>query len=173
MSKSSDILNDVYSRLPRINCQGKCFECCGPLVLHQEERKRMERRAGRGLVFLAESGRCSMLNDQNRCDVYKDRPMVCRLWGTVPEMKCPFGCEPERMLTTLEGKILTARLFVELGVNGATSSYPDDWTEYEVRHRWAMKRTLQYGPIHVPMHAESLAKGQAAWDKLKGDKDAG
>lgn len=36
-----------------------------------------------------------MLTDEGRCSVYDVRPMVCRLWGLVPSMRCPYGCKPE------------------------------------------------------------------------------
>ena len=36
------------------------------------------------------------------CSVYPDRPTLCRLWGVVEKMRCPFGCEPERYLSDAE-----------------------------------------------------------------------
>ena len=36
-----------------------------------------------------------MLTADRRCAVYEVRPMICRLWGLVERMPCPFGCRPE------------------------------------------------------------------------------
>jgi len=38
------------------------------------------------------------------CSVYAVRPLICRLWGVVREMACPFGCKPERWLADREVK---------------------------------------------------------------------
>lgn len=39
---------------------------------------------------------CSAL-DLSRlvCQVYEDRPMVCRIWGLIEALACPWGCRPE------------------------------------------------------------------------------
>ncbi|WP_245589227.1 zinc/iron-chelating domain-containing protein [Chitinimonas koreensis] len=29
------------------------------------------------------------------CTVYPDRPLICRLFGTTPRLRCPNGCAPE------------------------------------------------------------------------------
>jgi Fe-S-cluster containining protein len=52
-------------------------------------------------------GSCTMLKG-GRCLGYEARPLVCRLFGVVPKMKCPWGCEPERWLTDEEGWALLA-----------------------------------------------------------------
>lgn len=101
MSRAADILADVYARVPRINCKGLCSECCGPIMVHEEEARRMERRAGRPLACSPE-GRCGYLGQDNRCTVYRVRPYVCRVWGVTEGMECPFGCEPERIQTRAE-----------------------------------------------------------------------
>lgn len=36
------------------------------------------------------------------CSAYRDRPLLCRLWGVVEKLRCPHGCEPERMLSNVE-----------------------------------------------------------------------
>ncbi len=39
---------------------------------------------------------CTALNVRTRrCEAYGDRPMVCRIWGMVEELACPWGCRPE------------------------------------------------------------------------------
>jgi hypothetical protein len=46
---------------------------------------------------------------EGRCAIYDDRPLVCRLWGAIPTMRCPFGCEPP--LTDEEGRALMRLMF--------------------------------------------------------------
>lgn len=61
----------------------------------------MQDRAGHALDT-DEQMNCTMLK-HGRCSVYSARPVICRLWGVVPSMPCPWGCKPERMLTDREG----------------------------------------------------------------------
>jgi len=32
------------------------------------------------------------------CEVYHERPLICRLFGTTPRMPCPNGRRPEQMI---------------------------------------------------------------------------
>jgi hypothetical protein len=48
-----------------------------------------------------------MLTETQRCRVYEIRPMICRLWGLVKGMPCPYGCRPDGgLLLDSEGKRL-------------------------------------------------------------------
>ena len=63
---------------------------------------------------------CEALTEGRRCAVYEMRPMVCRLWGAVEGMKCPFGCVPEGgWLPDSEGALLVAE---SLRVGGSAVS---------------------------------------------------
>jgi hypothetical protein len=35
---------------------------------------------------------------------------ICRLWGVVPAMACPFGCQPDRWLSDREACLLLAEM---------------------------------------------------------------
>ena len=32
------------------------------------------------------------------CQVYEERPLICRLFGTTPRLKCPHGKQPETLI---------------------------------------------------------------------------
>ena len=34
----------------------------------------------------------------NGCEVYHERPLICRLFGTTPRLPCPNGRGPEQMI---------------------------------------------------------------------------
>ncbi len=97
-----DELDQLYAKLPKINCQGLCSEVCGPISLSRMERKRLEKRVGYPLVPVwdQKTKSCVILRG-SRCLAYHIRPMICRLWGLIndPRMRCRFGCVPERWLT--------------------------------------------------------------------------
>lgn len=94
----------LYAQLPKIECQRKCQECCGPVMMTRLEARRLlevkcdtvplkigmgffPRRSTNALV-------CPLLKN-GECSVYSRRPAICRLWGLTEELRCPFGCEPD------------------------------------------------------------------------------
>lgn len=100
-------LDALYAELPTIECQGYCASSCGPIQMTEPEWKRIRLRLG--FTPQAISTTCPMLV-RDRCSVYPLRPLICRLWGIVERMPCPWGCEPEpRHLTTRESYLLLAR----------------------------------------------------------------
>jgi len=40
---------------------------------------------------------CPHLGDKG-CQVYDERPLICRLFGTTPRLACPNGCSPDNMI---------------------------------------------------------------------------
>lgn len=98
--------SEVYDKIPAIDCQGLCHDSCGPIGLTVRERQRIERAAGKPLTCGAGAS-CSMLTPDRRCGVYDLRPLICRLWGVVETLPCPYGCRPERYLSAKEGMELT------------------------------------------------------------------
>lgn len=102
-------LNLLYAQVPTISaCTGACARSCGPIdgIFGDAEAQRILARM-RGLPEPREDGTCSMLNVFGRCDIYADRPMICRLWGATAKMPCVFGCEPDApLLSEQEGRDL-------------------------------------------------------------------
>jgi Fe-S-cluster containining protein len=35
---------------------------------------------------------------KNGCEVYAERPLICRLFGTTPKLACPHGKRPDVMI---------------------------------------------------------------------------
>ena len=38
---------------------------------------------------------CEALGPDGRCQAYELRPLICRLWGAVDWLPCPWGCKPD------------------------------------------------------------------------------
>lgn len=92
----------AWSKIPPMVCKGLCAESCGPIDASPQEKALLAMR-GIQLAPIAEAVTtillggdfyCPALKD-GRCTVYDVRPTVCRLWGVVEGMPCPWGCEPE------------------------------------------------------------------------------
>jgi hypothetical protein len=101
----------IYAAVPRIACQGKCQGACGPIAASRREMRHFEKQTGERFpdaVAILKSGdlSCPLLNPIGQCSVYRDRPLICRLWGVVEAMPCRFGCVPERMLSETESRAL-------------------------------------------------------------------
>lgn len=94
-------LQAVYDQIPAIpDCTGQCWISCGPIDMTSRERQRIRARGYRisqpdKAAMSADTFWCEALTGDKRCAVYEMRPFVCRIWGAVEDMKCPFGCVPE------------------------------------------------------------------------------
>lgn len=102
-------LDALYATLPEMHCQGYCHDSCGPIDPAVREKARIVERARKPLTC-GKYASCSMLTEQRKCSVYDIRPMICRLWGLVRSMPCPYGCRPEGGLLPDEDGV---RLLVE------------------------------------------------------------
>jgi hypothetical protein len=85
-------LDALYAELPRLECRGKCQESCGPIDMSLAERQRIRER---GVEIPPLSSPCPALTFMGTCGVFEVRPVICRLWGVVEAMACPWGCAPE------------------------------------------------------------------------------
>lgn len=111
-------LDAVYARIPDAGCKGLCVDACGPIMMTGRERTRIAERGvevpdgDEGLRRLQETGgsyRCPALDAIGHCTVYDVRPLVCRLYASVPEvsvLSCEHGCRPAVPLTQVQAREL-------------------------------------------------------------------
>lgn len=106
-------LEALYALLPKIDCQRKCQQFCGPIMMTRLEARRLPEvkfdtvplKLGMGFYPRTSNTTlmCPMLKDGG-CSVYSIRPAICRLWGLTEELRCPFGCEPTERWTDARAK---------------------------------------------------------------------
>ena len=108
-----------YKKLPQLknnNCQKLCdngtckHDCCGIVLCSNAEKhiinKKIKREnlnldfvKGNLLPFDKKTLSCLYLKD-NKCAIYDIRPAICRLFGAVKNLKCPYILEvPEECFT--------------------------------------------------------------------------
>lgn len=94
-------LQELYDQIPAIpDCDGRCWTSCGPIDMSDRERQRI-RRAGHRITPMdqarASAGTywCEALTGDKRCAVYEIRPLICRMWGAMESLRCPYGCVPD------------------------------------------------------------------------------
>lgn len=105
MTKNSQIIRFFRSRIPSFECVPGCHDCCGPVTASSEEVARLPIKSEAEHEAALANLNCPYLGDHG-CQVYAERPLICRLFGTTPRMPCPNGKEPAVMIATdLERKI--------------------------------------------------------------------
>jgi Fe-S-cluster containining protein len=101
-------LNELYDRVPVINCKGSCRTTCTVIEMSDRERARIADHGVTIPPLTAPAGRidpkpCAALGPLGQCMVYEVRPMICRIWGVTEDLPCPYGCVPTGdYLTTAE-----------------------------------------------------------------------
>jgi hypothetical protein len=91
----------IYDQVPAMaDCKGNCWISCGPASMTPWESRRLA-LAGHEITPDMEARRwitdfwCEALGPDGRCQAYALRPLICRLWGAVDWLPCPWGCRPE------------------------------------------------------------------------------
>lgn len=96
MRSDSQKIRFFRGQIPSFACRPGCHDCCGPVLTSSEEAARLpvksEAEHAAALVEL----QCVHLGAQG-CQVYAERPLICRLFGTTPKLPCPNGLGPEQM----------------------------------------------------------------------------
>lgn len=106
----------LYARIPAVRCQRRCQQSCSASVFQMRAMTTFE--FNRSTLGIPPRPRpidepCQFLAggvESGRCVIYAQRPLICRLFGVVdhPQMRCPFGCEPDRWLTDEEARAMLA-----------------------------------------------------------------
>lgn len=83
--------------IPKFACIPGCHDCCGPIMASPEEMARLPPVAEAQRASAMEKWDCPHLGATG-CQVYHERPLVCRLFGTTPRLTCPHGRQPDTMI---------------------------------------------------------------------------
>lgn len=71
--------------------------CCGPVLASSVEMARLPRKSKPEQDAALAAFSCPHLG-AGGCQVYEERPLVCRLFGTTPRLACPNGKQPAMMI---------------------------------------------------------------------------
>jgi Fe-S-cluster containining protein len=97
MNDNREIIEYLRERIPSFECQKGCHDCCGPVTTSSEEMSRLPVKSDAEHQAALDEYNCVHLGP-NGCEVYEERPLICRLFGTTPRMPCPNKCRPEHMV---------------------------------------------------------------------------
>jgi Fe-S-cluster containining protein len=87
-------------RIPSFECIPGCHDCCGPVTASSEEMARLPLKSDQERDAALADLSCPHLG-AGGCEVYEERPLICRLFGTTPSLVCPHGRRPEEMIAPL------------------------------------------------------------------------
>lgn len=97
MSPDSQTLRFIRHRIPAFECEPGCHDCCGPVTASGEEMARLPRKSDAEHAAALDELSCPHLG-KTGCQVYAERPLICRLFGTTPRLACPQGKRPASMI---------------------------------------------------------------------------
>jgi len=83
--------------IPSFECKPGCHDCCGPVTTSSEEMARLPVKSDAQHAAALADLSCPHLGEHG-CQVYAERPLICRLFGTTPRLACPNGMRPEVMI---------------------------------------------------------------------------
>ncbi|MFT5717397.1 MAG: Fe-S-cluster containining protein [Oleiphilaceae bacterium] len=97
MNNNREIIAILREHIPSFECKPGCHDCCGPVTTSSEEIARLPVKTDAEHEAALNEWNCVHLGP-NGCKVYEERPLICRLFGTTPNMPCPNSCRPENMI---------------------------------------------------------------------------
>ncbi len=97
MSCARQTIKQLRAQIPGFACVPGCHDCCGPVTASSEEMSRLPVKTDAEHSVALEAYNCVHLGADG-CTVYSERPLICRLFGTTPNMPCPNGRRPEQMI---------------------------------------------------------------------------
>ncbi|MDF1582727.1 MAG: YkgJ family cysteine cluster protein [Methyloprofundus sp.] len=96
MTKNDQKIRFLRERIPSFACKEGCHDCCGPVTASSVEVARLPIKSDAEHEQALAELNCPYLGE-NGCEVYEERPLICRLFGTTKNLSCPNGCAPEQM----------------------------------------------------------------------------
>ena len=97
MRYNRDVIMRLREQVPSFECVAGCHDCCGPVTTSSEEMSRLPVKNDAEHTEALDDFKCVHLGT-NGCTVYAERPLICRLFGTTPNMPCPNGRRPDKMI---------------------------------------------------------------------------
>ncbi|MDX8400710.1 MAG: YkgJ family cysteine cluster protein [Gallionellaceae bacterium] len=97
MTSNSHKIRFFRKQIPSFACKPGCHDCCGPVTASSEEMLGLPVKSNEEHDTALAELSCPYLGDKG-CQVYTERPLVCRLFGTTPRLACPNGNRPEQMI---------------------------------------------------------------------------
>lgn len=110
----------LYEQIPAFKCVEGCTACCGPVPFSKWEWEHLKdkREAPEDKISCPYSL-------SGKCDIYEDRPFMCRLFGTAGGMlECPVGARPMILLADDTASDMTQKYNRMLNTENLVPTHP-------------------------------------------------
>jgi uncharacterized protein len=97
LTELSQVIRFYRKHIPTFACVPGCHDCCGPVTASTEEVARLPMKTNAEHKAALAQYNCPYLG-KTGCEVYVERPLICRLFGTTPMLLCPNGKKPVEMI---------------------------------------------------------------------------
>lgn len=97
MTEHSQKIRYFRTRIPSFDCVPGCHDCCGPVRVTTTEIALLPEKSELEHQAALDAWSCPYLGATG-CEVYGERPLICRLFGTTPRLVCPKGRRPKDMI---------------------------------------------------------------------------
>jgi hypothetical protein len=97
MSCVSRKIDRLRLQIPSFACVPGCHDCCGPVTASSEEMSRLPVKSDAEHEAALAEYNCVHLGPKG-CEVYDQRPLICRLFGTTERLPCPRGQRPDELI---------------------------------------------------------------------------
>lgn len=95
------MVNNIMGEMIKWNCVENCnAECCGMVPIPSQTYKIFKRKIKKpikdvmklcgNIVLITEDCSCAFLDNNHKCSIYGHRPEICKLYGTIKELQCPY-----------------------------------------------------------------------------------
>ena len=102
----------LYGAIPSFECIEGCTDCCGPVPWSVHELK----QAGLAEPPAERADHACVFSLVGHCGIHERRPLMCRLYGAVEDMRCPHGRGPLVPLQAEDGHELVRRYKIANGM---------------------------------------------------------
>lgn len=82
---------DKFPKLPVMQCDAGCGECCGIVLCKEGEYQKVIEYAESNNITPVQQGVTCPWYQQGTCSVYPVRPGICRLFGHTESLDCKRG----------------------------------------------------------------------------------
>ena len=96
MSHEEVELRYLRQEIPQFECIPGCHDCCGPVTASSLEMSKLPVKSDDEHDAALAEFNCVHLGCGG-CEVYTERPLICRLFGTTKSLPCPHGRRPEKL----------------------------------------------------------------------------
>lgn len=97
LDSNNQKIDELRQRIPAFTCIVGCHDCCGLVTASSEEMARLPVKTDAEHAAALSGLSCPHLGAHG-CEVYSERPLICRLFGTTPRLLCPNGRRPVYMI---------------------------------------------------------------------------